>query len=1235
MDVSWLHHPNKGTTVSHERARDSTSVQDSNVFADIPTEHHHRKHAPSSPGLTRDAKPPTSSHGGHIPPAEVHHDHNKFPFPAQPATPVVTEAPKETSTASPATPTPSATSKAQQPKRPNLLNRTSQEKLSADSSKGSRRNSWISNISSKFSSSQVQPPPASPGLKQPVNGASSQPSTNGVLSPPQNGRREEVEELAPYCPSKPKDSSSFFTSLTRRLSSAQGGNLAKAVENGGVCPRRVLNVDPNRERCLVPELDQAKLRRVSFCVDVEIAGGPRYRDDDDGTDRKKKKKKEKLQERGEGEALKHPEALKEEKEKEGEIKIPAEAVNVPRMPKEESADIERDAVAGSPPDGDGDEDDKKDGNKKKEKKKRSEEERKERKEKRRRKAEESGAVPVELTREESNSPPSSLAPTPQPGSGTTTPKNQDKPTTDPVRIYRRCCQLRETPILKRITEQLMSPTCTLLNEPGVVSCLNLTGSRLQLADVVTLSDWLAVVPVKRLLLEDADLNDEGVRVILAGLLAAKRPEPTRRKAHSPKHSTTSTPNAKKAEERTGIVEKITFKNNPRITRIGWKHISCFIYMCRSIKAIDLSMLQFPSTLPPSARCTPVKAPEKAPVTRGQDTDAAETLYKSLSERLGGSKLEELSMSECGLNAQQIRKIIDGVVVGGINRLGLAGNNLDDKGLDHVLRYLRSGVCNALDLGSNDLRGKLGLIADALTKKPDIPCWGLSLAGCNLDSASLKPLFPALVSMPNFRFIDLSHNRDLCTNDNNTVGLLRKYMGKLTELKRIHLSDVGLSPKQAIALAEVLPEGPALAHLSILENPQLSALASATDETSQEEACALYASLMAAVRVSSTIICIDIDVPSPENSEVVKALAKQVVAYCLRNMDRWTIQEANTINSDMARAAASTLAEPHGGQKEIAVPDVLLHLVGHVEGFHENHDSDDPAPDSDYIVGGTGVVKALQYVLGEKASDLRRGSYPVSGSATPVEREREAGLERERKGKAKEMSKNLLGSARKIRARLQPAILKESTAGDEMAYRRLLFLDATLQSMVQRFEDEYPETRLTPPSPQQPALSTSSVHSSEMAAAPGLSSSLTTLATEASLEKSDDEEDEVRPKPERHNSDVSLASRALSLEEGRIHRLGQNLRREVLDSPNPSRPPTAHGEEDTRLEALGQRLESISGSDLKTMVQTDGWEEVLRKVGANIDDLRQLQEQDPIGWESFKESQMKARMNLDMEGSAIA
>lgn len=393
-------------------------------------------------------------------------------------------------------------------------------------------------------------------------------------------------------------------------------------------------------------------------------------------------------------------------------------------------------------------------------------------------------------------------------------------------------------------------------------------------------------------------------------------------------------------------------------------------------------------------------------------------------------------------------------------------------------------------------------------------------------------------------------------------------------------------------------------------------------------------------------------PSQENSEIVKALAKQVVAYSLRNMEQFAIAEAT---GNAVPAATAKLTEPHGGEKQIkdvTVPDVLMHLVGHVDGNSENHDYDEPAPDDDYIVGGTGVVKALQYVLGEKANDLRRSSGPttptegaISGALTPRERPgSSAGLPvtAEQRGKAKKMSKNLLDSARKIRFRLQPALAKEATSGDELAYRRLLFLDQTLQSMIQRFEEEYPETRLPgeQPVPGSPKV-TPSIASSTSTFTPRTDLSLSTSATEVGGNGSDEEDGEgslLKPALKRHGSEVSLASRAQTLEEGRLHRIGQHLRREVIDSPTAT--PFASSEEalplrvktdeQARLKALGERIEGISGVELKGMVEDEGWESVLKKIGGNYDDLRRLQEQDPAGWEQFKESQMKARANVDRE-----
>jgi hypothetical protein len=754
-----------------------------------------------------------------------------------------------------------------------------------------------------------------------------------------------------------------------------------------MCPRKVMNVDPKRNRCLVPELDESKLRKVAFCVDVEIAGGPRYKDEADADERKTKQKDKKLKERGEGEALKHPDVVVEEKEKDGVVTIAQESVGSESEPNPEGTVLE---------------DDKKEFNNKKEKKKRSEAERKERKEKKRRKAEENGSIPIEFTRESDQASIESVPAT----TGVAPPRSQDRPTVDPLRIYRRCCQLRESPILKRISDQLASPSACSLAHPGVVTCLDLTGSRLQLADVMTLSDWLAIVPVRKLFLEDADLNDEKVRVILAGLLAAKLPEGPRRRAslHAKDGS-----NPAADVQHGNAIKKLVLKNNMKITSEGWKHIALFIYMCKSVVALDVSMIPFPRHRPqvssPSATSPGIGSAEES-----RSRDVGEIMSKAIAERLGGSGLQELVMGECSLTASSIRKIIDGCVISGIQRLGLATNDLDSEGLEHALHYIRSGVCQGIDLGGNDLREWIPRLCEGLSK--DNPTWALCLQDTGLTPESLKILFPTLVTMPNLRFLDLSHNKGLFSH-NSSLFLLRKYMPLLKEFKRLHLMGVDLKPADAIAIAEILPDCQHIAHINMLENPEITRVATTTDEETQEEAAALYASFTLAAKLSKSLICVDIDVPAPEMGEVVRALAKQVVAYCLRNIE--SVNEVPELNA---------------APKQVEVPHILMHLVGQDDTYCTDADSSAHAPDDAYIVGGTGIAKALSYCLSHKATDLGRASLPASGASTPRNRIEEL----EEPSKARTMSKNLLETARNTRARLQPALFREAKGGNDMSYR---------------------------------------------------------------------------------------------------------------------------------------------------------------------------------------------------------
>lgn len=1009
----------------------------------------------------------------------------------------------------------------------------------------------------------------------------------------------------PYTPAPPKSTQpGFIQSALRRLSSS-GGQLSNSPKSAqhGLCERRVLNIDRHRERCQLSELNQSKLRRVAFCVDVEIASGPRYKDEAKEDESTSKKEKRRQSEKGEGVSLKNQEENRSIKE-ENETAL-ASGEPLPKDLAKEASDgatvlkINKDDLVTAD----------KDTTKKRERKKRSEEERKARKEKKRRLAEANGTVPVEMVRDGLNGNESSLH---SPGSGSQ--GTQASPTIDPLRIYRRCCQLRETPILKKITEQLAASS-TPSGTPGVVK-LDLTDYWMQLPDLITLGDYLAVVPVKELIMENCGLTDEGIRVILAGLLAAKYP--ARPDNRSRLHSRSEVPQG-------GVVERLVFTNNTKIGRDGWRYLCLFINMCRSLKSLDLSKVPFPQ-----APAQPASHPHfgtghlsRTPSGTNTSCEISCLLAKAIGERLAGREFELLNVAECGLSTEQLSDLLDGTIKSGLRRLGLAGNNITAEGMQHVSRFIQGGSCEGLDLGGNNLQDLLGVIADAVDE--DSPLYALSLRDCNLTPESIWKLFPALVKLKNFRFIDLSQNHELFERDPSAISLLRRYLPKMPILKRIHLTDVSMTPEQAIALAEILPDTPSLAHVNLLENPKLFALANAKDEANQEEACALYASLMAAVRVSKTLICIDIEVPSNDSSEVVKALAKQVVAYCLYNMERGPVAEI----SETSSAAAE-----NSGVKEVTVPDVLLHLVGrHNEGPYEGDDDDDdePAPDDDYVIGGTGVVKALGICLRNRGNDSRRPSADrtfssdISVSETP----NASG------GKAKQMSKNLLGSARNIRARLQPALVKESR-GDQNQYARLLFLDNTLTGMIKRFEDEFPETRLPTSVTQPPIYDTEKDQTSPIESVDnwnGVDAQGSDAEDLALVEtaQSDDEYGNVRPVLSRHNSDVSLASKAFTEEEGRMHRYGQKLRRDLIKQESDTQGTNSAINEEN-LELLRALVEGLGGEELRRKLEDHGQDAVLEELNDEASALRlQLIQQDPENWKRFAETMEVTHRNSQVAG----
>lgn len=198
--------------------------------------------------------------------------------------------------------------------------------------------------------------------------------------------------------------------------------------------------------------------------------------------------------------------------------------------------------------------------------------------------------------------------------------------------------------------------------------------------------------------------------------------------------------------------------------------------------------------------------------------------------------------------------------------------------------------------------------------------------------------------------------------------------------------------------------------------------------------------------------------------------------------------------------------------------------------------------------------------------------------------------------------------------------------------RLLFLDQTLERMINRFEDEYPETRLPESTPALLSLDPENASPSETS----ILSTVAAQADESAVFANSDDEDigGMRPTLSRHNSDVSLASKALSQEEGRMHRFGQQFRRDILrpQTPDHLHNTTGKEQEAKHLQMLRAMIEELGGEEIKRKVEEGGQEAVIKELGQEASVLRlRLMESDPEGWAKFKEAQEVAQKNNSVTG----
>lgn len=165
------------------------------------------------------------------------------------------------------------------------------------------------------------------------------------------------------------------------------------------------------------------------------------------------------------------------------------------------------------------------------------------------------------------------------------------------------------------------------------------------------------------------------------------------------------------------------------------------------------------------------------------------------------------------------------------------------------------------------------------------------------------------------------------------------------------------------------------------------------------------------------------------------------------------------------------------------------------------------------------------------------------------------------------------------------------------------------------------------------LSVDPQHSSYQEISAGPLSRLASLEEPDATPQTEEEPDPYSLHLSRTQSGTSLAARALTQEEGRMHRFGQHMRREVLKPTGTD--DVLHGTsiddepEAAHLAALRQKLEGYSGEYIRHEVREKGADDLIKELGINAQELRALENDDPQAFAIMKNSQLAAQINSGM------
>ncbi|EGV60550.1 hypothetical protein CANTEDRAFT_111208 [Yamadazyma tenuis ATCC 10573] len=355
-------------------------------------------------------------------------------------------------------------------------------------------------------------------------------------------------------------------------------------------------------------------------------------------------------------------------------------------------------------------------------------------------------------------------------------------------IYTRCCHLREILPIPATLKQLK-------NKSKPLSVLKLLNPKPTLIDILSFSDFIAIVPITTVIFDNVTMTTEMLKHLLASLAYNKS------------------------------VEKLSLRNVP-IDKTGWKYLCSFLSRNHSVKKLDISQQRIKSDLKPSL------------IRSSMNWDL---FTKSLVTR-GGT--EELVINGCKLTDEVFKELVEKAVYLSTFRLGIASCELNGFKTNLVCEWLKSPDCKCVgvDVAFNDLsQGQLKYFTDCFNHS-NVKLIFFSLYQTNLSNIEeTAELLKALTKIKTLRFLDLSSLPDLFPG---IISKLNAYLPKFENLKRIHFDLNDLTSQSMIAISEILPKVNGLLHISLLGNRNLNN--------------SVAASIYNAIKKSNSIFALDLD-----------------------------------------------------------------------------------------------------------------------------------------------------------------------------------------------------------------------------------------------------------------------------------------------------------------------------------------------------------------------------------------